>query len=287
MSHLSLIFPDEDVSDAVIKKIGGMSNKNFRVDYSGRSYVLRVPGNGSEGMVERSNEMFNSSEGSRLGVNPVTYYFNAKTGVKLTEYVAGAETLNSATIQRPDNMAKVADIYRKIHGAHVRLRNEFNIFKEIGKYEMLMQKACATMYDGWEDVLPAVMSLESRLNQLGVDLRPCHNDAVPENFIKSADGRLYLIDWEYSGMNDPMADLAALFLESGFTGENQDYVLNRYFDGDVPVHAQEKILCYQILWDYLWAQWTVIKEAKGDDFGTYGMDRYTRAIQNLKKINNT
>ena len=122
---------------------------------------------------------------------------------------------------------------------------------------------------------------------LGVDLRPCHNDAVPENFIKSADGRLYLIDWEYSGMNDPMADLAALFLESSFTDENQDYVLNRYFDSDVPVHAQEKILCYQILWDYLWAQWTVIKEAKGDDFGTYGMDRYTRAIQNLKKINNT
>ena len=287
MSHLSLIFPDEDVSDAVITKIGGMSNKNFRVDYSGRSYVLRVPGNGSEGMVERSNEMFNASEGSRLGVNPVTYYFNAKTGIKLTEYVAGAETLNSATIQRPDNMTKVADIYRKIHGAHVRLRNEFNIFKEIGKYEMLMQKACATMYDGWEDVLPAVMSLENRLNMLGVDLRPCHNDAVPENFIKSADGRLYLIDWEYSGMNDPMADLAALFLESGFTGENQDYVLNRYFGGDVPVHAQEKILCYQILWDYLWAQWTVIKEAKGDDFGTYGRDRYNRAIQNLKKINNT
>ena len=287
MSHLSHIFPDEDVSDAVITKIGGMSNKNFRVDHSGRSYVLRVPGNGSEGMVERSNEEFNASEGSRLGVNPVTYYFNAKTGVKLTEYVAGAETLNSATIQRPDNMAKVAEIYRKIHGAHVRLRNEFNVFKEIGKYEILMQKAGATMYDGWEDVLPAVMSLENRLNQLGVDLRPCHNDAVPENFIKSADGRLYLIDWEYSGMNDPMADLAALFLESGFTGENQDYVLNRYFGGDVPVHAQEKILCYQILWDYLWAQWTVIKEAKGDDFGTYGMDRYTRAIQNLKKINNT
>lgn len=287
MSHLSHIFPDEDVSGAVITKIGGMSNKNFRVDYSGRSYVLRVPGNGSEGMVERSNEEFNACEGSRLGVNPITYYFNDKTGVKLTEYVAGAETLNSATIQRPDNMAKVADIYRKIHGAHIRLRNEFNIFKEISKYEMLMEAAGAVMYDGWEEVLPAVMSLENRLNSLGVDLKPCHNDAVPENFIKSSDGRLYLIDWEYSGMNDPMADLAALFLESAFTEENQDYILNRYFNGCIPAHAQEKILCYQILWDYLWAQWTVIKEAKGDDFGTYGIDRYHRAIQNLEKINNT
>ena len=287
MGHLSLIFPDKDVSEAVITKIGGMSNKNFRVDYAGKSYVLRVPGNGSEGMVERSNEEFNASEGSRLGVNPVTYYFNSLTGVKLTEYVENAETLSGATIQRPDNMVKVADIYKRIHGAHIRLRNEFNIFKEIIKYERLMHVAGAVMYEGWEEVRSSVMSLENRLNTLGVELKPCHNDAVPENFIKASDGRLYLIDWEYSGMNDPMADLAALFLESGFTEENQDFVLNRYFNGSIPAHSHEKILCYQILWDYLWAQWTVIKEAKGDDFGTYGVDRYNRARHNLKKINNT
>lgn len=287
IGHLSHIFPGEDLTGMAITKIGGMSNKNFRVDYAGKSYVLRVPGNGSEGMVERSNEEFNASEGSRLGVNPVTYYFNSLTGVKLTEYVENAETLSGATIQRPDNMVKVADIYKRIHGAHIRLRNEFNIFKEIIKYERLMHVAGAVMYEGWEEVRSSVMSLENRLNTLGVELKPCHNDAVPENFIKASDGRLYLIDWEYSGMNDPMADLAALFLESGFTEENQDFVLNRYFNGSIPAHSHEKILCYQILWDYLWAQWTVIKEAKGDDFGTYGVDRYNRARHNLKKINNT
>ena len=87
-----------------------------------------------------------------------------------------------------------------------------------------------------------------------------------------------------SGMNDPMADFAALFVEAAFTKENQDYILDKYFNGNIPVNAFQKILCYMILWDYLWAQWTVIKEAKGDDFGTYGRDRYERAIKNLKKI---
>jgi len=83
-------------------------------------------------------------------------------------------------------------------------------------------------------------------------------------------------------MNDPMADFSALFLESEFSKENQDYILTRYFDGIIPENVYDKILCYQILWDYLWVQWTVIKEAKGDDFGTYGMDRYQRAISQLK-----
>ena len=284
MMYLSDIFPNEDVSKAEIIQIGGMSNKNFRVNLNGKSYVLRVPGNGSEGMVERANEYFNAMEACKLGVNPTIRYFNAKTGVKLADFIENAETLNAATIQRHDNMKKIAKIYKVVHGAHIRLKNEFNIFQEIEKYDMLISKAGAKMYEGWEEVRPQVMALESHLNELGVELCPCHNDALFENFIKAADGTLYLIDWEYSGMNDPMADFAALFLEAGFTNENQDYMLMKYFDGDIPNSVYQKILCYQILWDYLWAQWTVIKEAKGDDFGTYGKDRYIRAIDNLKRI---
>lgn len=284
-AHLRTIFDGRDVGNAEIVKIGGMSNKNFKVTLDGRSYVLRVPGNGSEGMVERANEEFNAMEACRLGVNPEIRYFNPSTGVKLADFVENAETLNAATIQRHDNMRKIAAIYRRVHDSHIRLKNEFNIFQEIEKYDRLMEKAGASMYEGWEEVRPRVMALESYLNSLGVDLKPCHNDALYENFIKAPDGTVYLIDWEYSGMNDPMADFAALFLEAGFKKENEDYILDRYFDGEIPPATREKILCYQILWDYLWAQWTVIKEAKGDDFGTYGIDRFNRAISNLERIN--
>ena len=81
-----------------------------------------------------------------------------------------------------------------------------------------------------------------------------------------------------------MADFAALFLESNFSDDNIDYVLTEYFDGNIPANAKLKITVYQILWDYLWAIWTVIKEAQGDDFGNYGPMRYHRAIDNLNKI---
>ena len=124
-----------------------------------------------------------------------------------------------------------------------------------------------------------------RLGGGGIVYTPTKTKAY-ENFIKATDGTIYLIDWEYSGMNDPMADFAALFIEAGFERENEDYILDKYFDGNIPFTAREKILCYEILWDYLWAQWTVIKEAKGDDFGTYGLDRYNRAIKNLKNLTN-
>ena len=284
--YLSKIFLNKDISTAVITQIGGMSNKNFRVDFEGNSYVLRVPGNGSAGMVERSNEEYNAIASCKLGVNPPIRYFDASTGIKLADFIQNAETLNAATIQRHDNMRKIAKLYQTVHNSRIRLKNEFNVFREIEKYDLLLKQAGAEMYDGWEIVRSQVMALEEYLNKMGVELKPCHNDALYENFIKAMDGTIYLIDWEYSGMNDPMADFAALFIEAGFERENEDYILEKYFDGDIPTNARQKILCYEILWDYLWAQWTVIKEAQGDDFGTYGHDRFSRAIDNLKELAN-
>ncbi|EGF51663.1 phosphotransferase [Bacteroides fluxus] len=285
LEYLQQIFPDRCVTDAQIMQIGGMSNRNFRVTLGSDDYVLRVPGIGADGMVERRNEEINSLLGCKIGVNPEIIYFNSETGVKLAAFIKNAETLNSATVQRSENMRNVVRILRTLHNSNVRLNNEFNIFHEIEKYERLMKDAGGVMYAGWEDVRERVMSLEGYLNDvLGVELCPCHNDLVAENFIKDENGKMYLIDWEYSGINDPMADLGALFLESRFTEDNMDYVLQGYFDGNVPETAKTKIIIYQILFDYLWAVWTVIKEAKGDDLGTYGQERFSRAKKQLADL---
>lgn len=290
VAYLQQIFPNSNVNAAHITKIGGMSNKNFRVVLEGNDYVLRVPGLGADGMVERKNEEVNSQLGCNIGITPDILYFNSQTGVKLATFIKNAETLNSATIQRTDNMLKVVQILRNLHDSNVRFNNEFNIFHEIDKYEELLKNAGGVMYAGWDDIRTTVFSLESYLNTvLGVHLCPCHNDLVPENFIKDDDGKIYLIDWEYSGINDPMADLGAMLLEADFTEDNEDFILQHYFGGNVPETARKKIIIYQILFDCLWAIWTVIKETKGDDFGTYGRDRFNRAksqLENLLKRDN-
>lgn len=284
--HLQTIFPERDVTQAEIVQLGGLSNKNFKVTLGNDVYVLRVPGSGSEGMVERRNEEVNSLLACQIGINPDILYFNNQTGVKLARFIQNAETLNAATVQRPDNMRQIATILRKLHNSGVRFNNEFNLFHEILKYEDLMRKAGATMYDGWEPVREKVMALESHLNNLGVDLRPCHTDLLYENLIKDEQGKIYLIDWEYSGINDPMADFAALFIEAGFTEDNEDFILKEYFDDNIiPSTAKQKILIYEILFDYLWAIWTVIKEANGNNYETYGQDRFNRSIENLQKLN--
>ena len=121
------------------------------------------------------------------------------------------------------------------------------------------------------------------MNELDVKLVPCHNDMVAENFIKSGE-KIYLIDWEYGGMNDPMWDLAAYSLENELSEDQEELFLKLYFKGNVEEKYKKRILINKIYQDFLWSTWTNIKEAKGDDFGTYGIDRYNRAKKNLKII---
>nr|WP_308532534.1 phosphotransferase [uncultured Prevotella sp.] len=284
VSYVQNIFSKQDVAKYIkIEQIGGMSNKNFKVLLNNHSYVLRIPGLASEEMVNRRFEEQNSILASQIGINPTIKYFNLHTGIKLADYIKGAETLNSGTIQRADNIKKIANIYHTLHYSKVRFYNDFNVFAEIIKYEQILKRLNIHMYDGYDNIRDKIFELEYMLNDIGVQLMPCHNDAVPENFIKDIEGKLYLIDWEYSGMNDPVWDFAALFLEANFTPENQDMFLYFYYGDKLPLRIKEKIHIYTILMDILWAMWTVAKEAKGDNFGTYGIDRFHRAIKNINK----
>lgn len=263
-------------SDCEMQAIGGLSNKNYKVQLGSQDYVLRVPGLGSCGMVERTTEEQNGLKASSLGINPSIRYFDSSTGVKFADYIEGAETLNSATIQRPVYIRQVAEVLLTLHNAAVRFANDFNVFLEIQRYEALIQGTIP--YPSFAEYRPLILALERRIDELGVILAPCHNDTVAENFVRNSSGKLYLIDWEYSGMNDPMWDIAALFLESSFGEDNQLYFLRTYFGREVSNKEREKIQLYQILIDWLWSLWTVVKEENGDDFGSYGLDRYQRAL---------
>ncbi len=270
----------------VLKK--GMTNCSFAFtcDIDKNKYVYRHPGAGTQELINRRNEYHSLLLAKKMHLDDTFIAMDPVSGWKLSHYIEDVETLNSNTIQTGDNINVIASIYRKLHNSSAEMKYEFNILNEIEKYDQLINQLGASMYEGWETIKSKLYIIKGKLTELGVTLCPCHNDAVPENFIKTRDQKIFLIDWEYSGMNDPLADIASLFLESSFSEEKQKLFLFSYYNGESPQNTATKILCYQILWDFLWAQWTIIKEAKGDNFGTYGADRFNRGLTNLQKLLN-
>lgn len=270
----SLLGEEEEVLS--VEQLGGMTNQNYLVKTTNKQYIVKFFGKGTEKLINRQDEKYNLELLKDLDLDVKNYLFDIEAGIKVNEYIESAITLDSTSIKT--KFDKIAPILQTIHASGKELRGEFAPFEEIKKYESLIEEKIP--YANYEAVREEVFSLEKRLANLGVDRKSCHIDLVPENFIESPQGRLYLIDWEYSSMNDPMWDLAALFLESEFTRQEEEDFLSHYESEQTPV-SREKIVIYKILQDAIWSLWTVYKEEQGADFGDYGVSRYQRAVKGL------
>ena len=270
----SLLSQEEEVLS--VEQLGGMTNQNYLVKTTNKQYIVKFFGKGTEKLINRQDEKYNLELLKDLDLDVKNYLFDIEAGIKVNEYIESAITLDSTSIKT--KFDKIAPILQTIHSSGKELRGEFAPFEEIKKYESLIEEKIP--YANYEAVREEVFSLEKRLADLGVDRKSCHIDLVPENFIESPQGRLYLIDWEYSSMNDPMWDLAALFLESEFTRQEEEAFLSHYESEQTPV-SREKIAIYKILQDTIWSLWTVYKEEQGADFGDYGVNRYQRAVKGL------
>lgn len=270
----SLLSQEEEVIS--VEQLGGMTNQNYLAKTTNKQYIVKFFGKGTEKLINRQDEKYNLELLKDLDLDVKNYLFDIEAGIKVNEYIESAITLDSTSIKT--KFDKIAPILQTIHASGKELRGEFAPFEEIKKYESLIEEKIP--YANYEAVREEVFSLEKRLADLGVDRKSCHIDLVPENFIESPQGRLYLIDWEYSSMNDPMWDLAALFLESEFTSQEEEAFLSHYESDQTPV-SREKIAIYKILQDTIWSLWTVYKEEQGADFGDYGVSRYQRAVKGL------
>ena len=270
----SLLSEEEEVLS--VEQLGGMTNQNYLAKTTNKQYIVKFFGKGTEKLINRQDEKYNLELLKDLDLDVKNYLFDIEAGIKVNEYIESAITLDSTSIKT--KFDKIAPILQTIHASGKELRGEFAPFEEIKKYESLIEEKIP--YANYKAVREEVFSLEKRLADLGVDRKSCHIDLVPENFIESPQGRIYLIDWEYSSMNDPMWDLAALFLESEFTSREEEAFLSRYESEQTPV-SREKIAIYKILQDAIWSLWTVYKEEQGADFGDYGVSRYQRAIKGL------
>lgn len=273
------MFKDKKIEN--INLIGGMTNKNYLITIDNKKYVLRNPGAGTKEMINRNNEAKNAQIISDLKLDAKLIYLNKETGIKISEYIENAETLVPETAR--NNFKQVAEILKKLHNSNIIFDNVFDSFVEMEKYERLSIKENGKFYEGYEKVKKEVFGLKEKLNNLNIELKSCHNDTVPENFIKSGE-KIYLIDWEYSGMNDPMWDLAAHSLECNFSKEEEKEFLDFYFLGKMTKKENLRIQIHKICQDFLWSIWTILKEAKGVSFGDYGIERYNRAIKLLGEL---
>lgn len=269
-----------------VQIIGGMTNYNFLVTLkTGEQFVFRKAGNSSNELINRQYEYANSLLVQELNLTPDTIYFSIETGYKVTRYIDNAKTLTPFSISK--YWQKICEILYNLHNSDIRFINVFDWKQEFELYKKIAEEVGVVLEGKFLEIEKIAIRLYDRLQDIGIELVPCHNDLVAANIIMNNNEKIYLIDWEYSGMNDIAWDIAALFSENSLSSSVQEKFLEKYFrqNQNKILIMKEKILIFQILQNVLWYIWTAIKEAKGDDFGTYREQRLSAAISEIKLYN--
>lgn len=274
------------------ERIGGLTNRNYKLNHGQDAVVLRLPGWGTGRFIDRSSERANQEAAARAGFTPQSLYFDARTGVKITRYFHDAKALHAEEAKRPECSAEVAFLLARFHSSGVKFVKAFNVFAMARTYERVAHARLARFYDGFIPVRARVLALEDALSSIGVIPVACHNDLVPENILRTPSG-LTLIDWEYSGMNDPAWDLASFLLESSIEAQDAGPFLATYAarmgqEGDPGL--LHRIEAYKLLQDYLWSLWSLLQEGasrrpeRARYYRSYGLSRYQRAIARLPEV---
>lgn len=280
---LCQFFKDDSIIFDKSRFAGGLTNYNYIMNIKGTEYVIRMPGGMTNQMIDRKIEKANNQIASELGVNSECIYFDEVSGIKISLYIQNSRNIALADPSNPENLKTVSGMMKQIHNSPNHFPNIFVWQDELKKYERIVKELNGDFFFDYADLKEKLLHFVDQNIKHTYSL-PCHNDTVPENFIVSDAGVAYLIDWEYSGMNDPGWDVAAYILESKLSEESIERLLLDYY-GQLPL-AEEivKIKSYMLIQDLLWTVWALIRHYNGEDFLDYCNLRYERFRKNVKEI---
>ena len=259
----------------------GMTNRSFSFECNDKRYIMRIPGEGTDKLIDRKEEY---DVYQQIKDEPYTeniLYLNPVNGYKLSEFLENTRNSNSSDW---NDVTKCMKLLRRFHQENYQVNHEFDIWKQIDFYESLRDTPSA--YKDFmitkENVVKLKPFIQDNIKQWSL----CHIDANADNFLIDKKGKIYLIDWEYAGMQDPDLDIAMYAIYAGYNHEQFDRLIDIYYQNDCDEITRYKIYAYAAVGGLLWSNWCEYKQSLGLDFGAYSIAQYRYAKEYSKLVLN-
>jgi thiamine kinase-like enzyme len=260
---------------------GGLTNTNYKVTVDGQPFFIRVPGEGTELLaIDRHNEYHNSKAAANAGVAPEIIRHFPEHNVMVLKFLEG-KTMSKESLNQSGMPTRMAQSIKKLHSAE-RFLTDFNMFRLTEYYLSLCKERDIKTPDGYLDRLPTVEQIEKAMSVKPLATVPCNNDLLAENYIDDGQ-KLWLIDYEYSGNNDPTFELGNTCQEMQFNDEQIAEVCTAYFGRATPdLIARMKL--NMVMSDVGWGLWAAIQEDISTidfDFWGWAIERWGRAVEKM------
>ncbi len=256
---------------------GGLTNRNYRVSTDGTPYFVRIPGPGTGLLaVDRANELHNTRAASSAGAGPRVVDHLPAWDVMVLEWI-DARSMSNAAFQSAGAAQRIAEAVRRLH-AGPRFRDDFDMVALSRRYLRVVDERAIAVPEGYREHLAAVPRIDAALRAHPVTTVPCHNDLLAENYLD--DGRrLWIVDYEYSGNNDPTFELGNTAQELGFDDARLGDLVAAYF-GQATPSLLARCRLQMIMSDVGWTLWAAIQAVISPidyDFWGWAVERWSRA----------
>lgn len=272
-------FEGLQAKECQITRLGGLTNLVHRVQARGQAVIVRIPGEGTESYINRATEIHNARAAEAAGVAPAVIWGDAVSGVMVTRCIDAIETMTPALFKsRQGSPGRAGAELAKLHRSGQVFEFRFELFAMIEDYLRILSTRDVALPDGYHDVVRAAQPIKSALAAHPGTLAPSHCDPLCENFLDDG-SRMWIVDWEYSGMNDPMWDLGDLSVEAEMSAEQEAELLHAYFGRAPNAAEQGRVVIYKAMCDLLWTLWGLIQHADANpaaDFWAYANTRFDR-----------
>jgi thiamine kinase-like enzyme len=260
---------------------GGLTNRNYKVTTPGGVFVARVWSAGSELLaIDRGSEYRNSVIAADAGVGAPVIEYRPGDGVLVIGYIQG-RTLTNADVTLPANLARIARACRRLHSGG-RFGNNFDMFDIQRRYAAVVRDRGFRVPRGYHDLMPQFQAIKQALAVRDEGTVPCNNDLLAGNFIDDGE-RVWLIDYDYSGNNDPCFELGNTSTECEFDPDLTRAWTAAYFQRDDP-RLLARVRLQALVSAYGWSLWGAIQAAASSidfDFDSWGRERFEKAARGL------
>ena len=274
--------PDWDGKNISITSLsGGLTNSNFKVEVDGTLYFVRVPGASTDLLaINRNNEYHNSKAAFVAGVGPKVLHHLPEYSVMVLEFLNG-KTMSKDSLNEPGMPTRMAEAIKKLNNGP-RFLLDFNMFRLTEYYLSLCRDRDIKTPDGYLDRIPTIEQMEKAMSVNPLPTVPCNNDLLAENYIDNGK-QLWLIDYEYSGNNDPTFELGNTCQEMQFNDEQIAEVCVAYF-GEATADKIARMKLNMIMSDVGWGLWAAIQAQISTiefDFWGWAIERWGRAVEKM------
>jgi thiamine kinase-like enzyme len=256
----------------------GITNKNFRVDVGGESFVLRLAGRDTGLLgIDRDAENEAGRAAAAAGVGPEVFAWLPEHQCLITRFVEGS-SVPEEDLQREIVLSSVVRSVKAFHACSP-IRSSFPVFRIVEDYRDLSSERGVEIPDVFDQVHELAGRIEAAFSAAPTPLTTCHNDLLNANFL--LDGtHTWIVDYEYAGMGDLFFDLGNLSINNGLTPEAQEMLLRLYF-GEVSEVHRARLALMRVMSDFREAMWGVIQQALSTldfDYVDYASRHFARCL---------